>query len=201
MTRTLTGDHRARRSSILLAATLFAAILLGGTFPATAQAITRKQVLARSAQWVKKQIPYSQSRHYRGYRQDCSGFVSMAWNVRRSYTTHTIQRVAFRIGKSQLKPGDAVVSPGKTHVVIFQKWANRSRTRFVAMEQPGRRVGHAVKRVRTWRRGSVALRRRGIRPDVVRAAARPKPVAQPSAPVVPVAAEPTPTAAAATVAP
>ncbi len=174
MTGTTTGNLRARRTAVLLAATLSAVIMLGGTFPASAHAITRRQVVSRGAHWVKKRIPYSQARYHQGYRQDCSGFVSMAWKVKTSYTTYSITRVSFRIKKYQLKPGDAVLMPGKGHVVLFQKWANRSHTRFVALEEPGRRIGHAVRMTRTWRAGSTPLRRRGIRSGIVRVAAKPQ---------------------------
>ena len=97
MTGTTIGILRARRTSLLLAATLSAAILAGGVFPAPASAITREQVIARGMHWVKKRVPYSQRRYHQGYRQDCSGFVSMAWNVKTSYTTYSISRVSRRI--------------------------------------------------------------------------------------------------------
>ena len=73
-----------RRALPLFAATLSAALAISVALPSSAIAITRPQIIARGMTWVKKQVPYSQARYYRGYRQDCSGFVSMAWNARRS---------------------------------------------------------------------------------------------------------------------
>jgi len=125
-----------------------------------ASAITRAQVIKRANTWVKKRVPYSQSGYYKGYRRDCSGMVSMAWKLKRSYTSRTIGSVAKRVSKSKLRPGDAIHTPG--HVAIFGGWANRAHTKYIALEQSGRGKP-ALKRVKTWRRGATALRLRGIK--------------------------------------
>ena len=160
-----------RRALPLFAATLSAALAIGVALPSNAVAITRPQIIARGMTWVKKQVPYSQARYYRGYRQDCSGFVSMAWNARRSYSTHTLRSVARRIPKSRLRPGDAVVTP--SHASLFGGWANRSHTKFIAIEQTNSRTNRPVKRVRNWPRGAVALRYRRVAEPPRRVATRP----------------------------
>ncbi|MBD3550595.1 hypothetical protein H4F94_00105, partial [Streptomyces sp. SP18CM02] len=40
---------------------------------------TRAEILARAQRWVTAKVPYSMEKYWSdGYRQDCSGFVSMA---------------------------------------------------------------------------------------------------------------------------
>jgi hypothetical protein len=151
-----------------------------GVFPTTAHAITRTDVLLRAHNWVAKKVRYSQHASFGGYRRDCSGFVSMAWKLSRSYTSSTIQAVAKRVPISQLRPGDAVHTPG--HVAIFVKWANRARTRYVAMEesQPGRPALHHVRSLGSHATG---LRYRRIAdPPVIVAAAAPLTGVSPTAP-------------------
>jgi hypothetical protein len=144
---------------------------------ASASAITRKEVLKRGHVWVAKKVPYSQRGYFQGYRRDCSGFVSMSWKLKTSYTTRSIGAVAKRIAKSNLRPGDAVRTPG--HVAIFAGWANKSHTRYWALEE-SQRGKPALKRVKTWRTNATALRYRGIRD-----AAPVKVAAAPVTPVIP----------------
>jgi hypothetical protein len=167
---------------------------------APASAITRDQVIQRANTWVKKRVPYSQSGYYRGYRRDCSGMVSMAWGLKTSYTSGTIGSRATRVSKKNLKPGDAVYTPG--HVSVFVGWANKKKTRYRVMEQ-SQSGKPALKRTRTWRRGSKGLRLRGIQenpPVLVASAPSPAPAAPvaAAAPMDPgaitVAAAATPTA-------
>src|SRR5438105_14469861 len=47
----------------------------------------RRSALDRGLRWFDEKVPYSQSRSHDGYRTDCSGFVSMAWQLGTSYTT------------------------------------------------------------------------------------------------------------------
>lgn len=136
-------DGRALASAAIAAAFLATALV---TSPAPAQAITRGQIIARAKSWIAKRIPYSQRRYHGGYRQDCSGFVSMAWGLRRSITSRTISSVSRRISIASLKPGDAVWKPG--HVSIFGGWKNRSRREYYALEQTTW-GSHAMRRVRT----------------------------------------------------
>jgi uncharacterized protein YbdZ (MbtH family) len=79
-------------------------------------------VLERSLTvWPEQGVPYSQSQIHQpdGYRQDCSGYVSMCWaTARPGYNTESLvtQGVMFRIGFDEIRPGDAVgkCGPGTT---------------------------------------------------------------------------------------
>ncbi|MFJ2779025.1 peptidoglycan-binding protein [Kitasatospora sp. NPDC087315] len=109
---------------------------------ATTQPVTRAQIIERAQSWVNQKVPYSMSRYWSdGYRQDCSGFVSMAWGLGSSQTTWTLPNVAERITKADLQPGDILVynNPANpqagSHVTIFGGWTDSSRTRYLAYEQ------------------------------------------------------------------
>src|SRR4051794_36361487 len=65
---------------------------------------------------------------------DCSGFVSMAWKLGRSYSTRTLGAVSRPITKAALKPGDALLSYDN-HVVLFVLWADTAHIRYVGREQ------------------------------------------------------------------
>lgn len=96
----------------------------------------RAQVAMRANAWVKDGIYYSQTSWYNGYRQDCSGFVSMAWGLGKSYVTWTLPEVAWPIHKSDLAMGDIMLNVDD-HVVIFDKWANASHTAYWDWELAG----------------------------------------------------------------
>lgn len=151
---------------------------------APASAITRTEVLSRAHHWIKKRVYYSQSSSYQGYRRDCSGFVSMAWKLKSSYTSSSIVSTARRIKWSRLKPGDAVRRSG--HVEIFAGWRDRRHRRYYALEEStyGR---PALRAVKTFKSGYMALRRRGIVDDLTVRVAPP----QPPAPPTPPASQPT----------
>lgn len=156
-----------RASLTALVSTLVALL---GLFPATAHAITRTDVLSRAHTWVARRVIYSQTSWYAGYRRDCSGFVSMAWKLSRSYTSRTIHAVATRVPLSKMRAGDAVHTPG--HVALFVKWANRAHTRYVAMEES--LWGHpAMHHVRPLGHGATGLRYRRISEGPIVAAAAP----------------------------
>ncbi|HET6352605.1 MAG TPA: hypothetical protein VFG89_10830 [Coriobacteriia bacterium] len=100
-----------------------------------------------------------------GYRTDCSGFVSMALRVQNSYggptslDTATLPyrcteitgtpemtaeaRLAYQ--KSQLMPGDIMLKPKTStyggHVVIFVRWANAEKTKYVGYHESGTGTG------------------------------------------------------------
>ncbi|MFB6892853.1 peptidoglycan-binding protein [Kitasatospora sp. NPDC056327] len=105
-------------------------------------ATTRARIIERAQRWVDQKVPYSMSRYWSdGYRQDCSGFVSMAWGLGSSQTTWTLPDVAERISRDDLQPGDILVynnpaSPQSgSHVTIFGGWADSARTHYTAYEQ------------------------------------------------------------------
>ncbi|MBD0420712.1 peptidoglycan-binding protein [Streptomyces sp. TRM S81-3] len=105
-------------------------------------ATTREEIIDRAGKWVTEKVPYSTSA-YRpdGYRQDCSGFVSMAWKLPRNEWTGTLGRYADRISKEELEPGDILLfhnpaDPWRgSHVVIFGGWTDPAHTVYRAYEQ------------------------------------------------------------------
>ncbi|MEV0277249.1 peptidoglycan-binding protein [Streptomyces sp. NPDC050610] len=119
----------------------------GGRGPVMALAVanrttTRDAILNRAQHWVNQQVPYSMSHYWSdGYRQDCSGFVSMAWNLGSNQWTGSLSQFGTRISKSQLQPGDILLfhnaaNPGAgSHVTVFGGWANSAQTRYIAYEQ------------------------------------------------------------------
>jgi len=160
----------------LVAITLMMAVSFGA-ITAPAHAITRPKVIKRAKHWVKKRVMYSQNSYYRGYRRDCSGFVSMAWKLKTSYTSSTIRKKAKRISWRKLRPGDAVRRPG--HVEIFAGWKNKKKRRYIALEQStwGK---PALRKVKTFKRGYSALRYKGIKERKVRKILKPKPAPKPT---------------------
>ncbi|MFG2647192.1 peptidoglycan-binding protein [Streptomyces sp. NPDC048436] len=114
----------------------------GPTAASTALPTTRAAIIARAQKWVTAKVPYSMSKYWSdGYRQDCSGFVSMAWNLGRNEWTGSLASFAVRITKNELQPGDILLfhnpaNPEKgSHVTIFGGWANTARTQYTAYEQ------------------------------------------------------------------
>ncbi len=92
--------------------------------------VARSTMIARGQDWVDKHIPYNKT--YDGYRTDCSGFVSMCWQLPTpGHTTSTLPGVSSTISRGELQPGDAILCPG-THVVLFAGWADSSH--YIGME-------------------------------------------------------------------
>ncbi|MER7757155.1 peptidoglycan-binding protein [Kitasatospora sp. NPDC097643] len=115
---------------------------------AVARPATRAQIIQRAQSWVDQRVPYGMGRYWSdGYRQDCSGFVSMAWGLGSSQTTWTLPNFAERIAKADLQPGDVLIynNPANpqagSHVTLFGGWTDATRTRYLAYEQtsPGTR--------------------------------------------------------------
>lgn len=84
-------------------------------------------------------MPYSESRWWTDsdgtYRQDCSGYVSMAWALPQNldFWTGNLNSVSHPISVSQLQPGDILLS--YPHTVIFAGWTNSSHTEFSLYEE------------------------------------------------------------------
>ncbi|WP_051969116.1 hypothetical protein [Kitasatospora azatica] len=125
-----------------VAASGLAGILVSGSAHAVGSSsvggqISRSEVLARAQSWVDEGVPYSQSSYYSdsngSYRQDCSGYVSMAWHLDSSRVTWTLPQVASQLGSyDDLKPGDMLDrSDGGAydiHVVLFAGWVDSAHT-------------------------------------------------------------------------
>jgi hypothetical protein len=97
----------------------------------------------RAKSWVDAGVPYSSSSFYTNqygtYRQDCSGFVSMAWHLDPAVGSAGVPDVTFGISKAELRRGDALLhlaSGGISgHVVMFDSWANAAHTAYVGYEE------------------------------------------------------------------
>jgi hypothetical protein len=93
--------------------------------------ITRSEVLARAKDWYDRDVPYGSTLYSWDvnqtlkYRDDCSGFVAMAWHLASTnYSTDTLYEVSSTISKSSLRPGDALNYAG-THTVLFIGWKDQ----------------------------------------------------------------------------
>lgn len=101
----------------------------------------RKIAIERAFGWFDSQVPYSQSAYHAGYRTDCSGFISMAWQLGTSYTTADFISGGGKsslIGSySNLAPGDALVhrSGGSGHIVLFLGWSDSAHTAACVLEE------------------------------------------------------------------
>ncbi len=180
-------------SRILLGALLALALI-----PAIAGAIPRDVVLARGNVWVLKNTPYSQARYaYEngslvatsavnpsslGFRTDCSGFVSMCWNLRRADGSPLnldtagldSSTYATAITKSQLQPGDLMLRAkdkapnGSGHAVLFVRWDDVAQTKYWAYEEQGTKTG-TVANLRTYASDTkgyfLPYRYKGMDPD------------------------------------
>lgn len=117
--------------------------------------VTQATVLARAQVWVNQNIPYTQSCQddpggY--YREDCSGFISMAWELTSSLIT-TEFNPAYDGGDSRfqaIRPsaliaGDALVhddsgntgDSGEHHIMLFVGWSSddNGRHQFANVQQ------------------------------------------------------------------
>lgn len=110
----------------------------GGELPAT----TRAAIINRAKKWVASQVPYSMSEYWSdGYRQDCSGFVSMAWSLPGNEWTGSLDTFGVRISRDQLQPGDMLLfhnpedPENGSHVVLFGGWSDYTHTYYLAYEQ------------------------------------------------------------------
>jgi cell wall-associated NlpC family hydrolase len=101
----------------------------------------RRAAIERGFGWYDARVPYSQSAYRGGYRTDCSGFVSMCWQLGTSYTTADFSTGGGKSGPlgaySKLLPGDALVhrSNGAGHVVLFLGWNDSAHSAACVLEQ------------------------------------------------------------------
>ncbi|MFF7485828.1 peptidoglycan-binding protein [Streptomyces luteogriseus] len=105
-------------------------------------AITRTEIINRAKTWVAAKVPYSMSAYWSdGYRQDCSGYVSMAWKLPGNEWTGSLAQYGEKISKEELQPGDILLfhnaaDPEQgSHVTIFGGWTDASHTSYTAYEQ------------------------------------------------------------------
>jgi len=106
----------------------------------------RTTMISRAEDWVSHHVPYNQGATYGGYREDCSGYVSMCWGTSKpGYTTFTMPSISKAIKKADLLPGDVLLCTTE-HVVLFGGWADASHTQYTAYEETRPGEG-TVKRV------------------------------------------------------
>ncbi|SFY43667.1 peptidoglycan-binding protein [Streptomyces atratus] len=103
---------------------------------------SRAAIINRAKKWVSADVPYSMVKYWSdGYRQDCSGFVSMAWNLPGNEWTGSLAAFGTRIAREELQPGDILLfhnpaDPSKgSHVTIFGGWTDYTHTHYTAYEQ------------------------------------------------------------------
>ncbi|MER5820094.1 peptidoglycan-binding protein, partial [Streptomyces californicus] len=137
----------------------------------TVRTTTRAEILARAQRWVTAKVPYSMEKYWSdGYRQDCSGFVSMAWNLGNNEWTGSLAGYATRIARSDLQPGDILLfhnpaDPSKgSHVTIFGGWSDSARTHYLAYEQARPQTRKQSTPMAYWNNSSryVAYRYKGV---------------------------------------
>ncbi|MFC7303705.1 hypothetical protein ACFQVC_05675 [Streptomyces monticola] len=121
----------------------------GGQNPPPAPGGTRGEALKRAATWLTANgggpVPYSQSSNWKdGYRQDCSGYVSMALGLGAPGTNTvglTSSRITRPIAVNDLKPGDLLIdadgNSNTRHVVMFERWDDAAHTSYTAYDQNG----------------------------------------------------------------
>ncbi|WP_330458030.1 peptidoglycan-binding protein [Streptomyces sp. NBC_00820] len=104
--------------------------------------ITRTEIINRAKTWVTAKVPYSMTSYWKdGYRQDCSGYVSMAWGLLSNEWTGSLDQFGVKITKEELQPGDMLLfhnpaNPEKgSHVVIFGGWTDYTHTYYTVYEQ------------------------------------------------------------------
>jgi hypothetical protein len=155
---------RPCRPRRLLSLLVVAFVFAGAT---AAYGITRATILSRAQSWVDVPVKYSQSKYYHGYRTDCSGFTSMAWQTTvgghaYSYSTRSLHNVSSVIASQSLQPGDALIKYNY-HAKIFYGWVDASHTTYVCYEQTGPTTKSSIKNLAAdLAYGYKPYRRRGV---------------------------------------
>ena len=115
----------------------------------SAPGTTREQEIASAQGWLTADnggpVPYSQTSDWSdGYRQDCSGYASMALELPPD-GPNTVELVndgwTTPISMSQLRQGDLVINDNgdstQRHAVIFDHWTDDTDQSYMAYEQAG----------------------------------------------------------------
>ncbi|WP_069172925.1 peptidoglycan-binding protein [Streptomyces griseus] len=132
---------------------------------------TRADIIDRARKWVDAKVPYSMSAYWSdGYRQDCSGYVSMAWNLGTNEWTGSLAAFGTKIARADLQPGDMLLfhnpaDPEKgSHVTLFGGWADDTHTHYLAYEQTPPHTRRATTPMAYWTNSSsyVAYRYKGL---------------------------------------
>ena len=119
----------------------------------------RRNIILRAQKWLEEEVEYKFTAFHEGYRTQCSGFVSAAWNLNVSHPKDTPRcynledrGLAVAIKKDELRMGDAMVcnshkiaaytketpkkkgQQGGGHCLIFERWTDDSRTAYIGYE-------------------------------------------------------------------
>ena len=101
----------------------------------------RRQALERGFDWLNASVPYSQSARHEGYRTDCSGFVSMCWQLAApggNTTSYMAGASSSRLASlSSLVPADGLVKSG--HMMMFVGWNDAAKRSVCVLEQSSTR--------------------------------------------------------------
>ena len=142
-------------STVLAAFLAFALVGAPTVSAAPAEQVSRGELLQRAQTWLTAnnggRVPYSMEEYWKdGYRQDCSGYVSMAAklgnkNPKGGPNTEALATDAYTtpVKIADLQPGDLFIDPVDQpgsdfrHVVIFEKWTKDDRSEYLAYEQRG----------------------------------------------------------------
>lgn len=140
--------------------------------PGTAQrTTTRTEIITRAKKWVTAKVPYDTTAYWSdGYRQDCSGFVSMAWNLGTNEWTGSLASFGTKIARADLEPGDILLfhNPADpavgSHVTVFGGWTDLTHSHYLAYEQTRPNTRSATTPMAYWSNSSqyVAYRYKGI---------------------------------------
>ena len=98
-----------------------------------AAAAGREHIVERGLSWLADGNTYDRGRTHHGYRRDCSGFVSMCWEIEQNPSTayfppFVANKYASELASmDDLAPGDAVNKTYRNpygHVMLFAGWAS-----------------------------------------------------------------------------
>ena len=101
---------------------------------------SRKALLERAFAWIDAGVMYSQTSSHQGFRTDCSGYVSMAWEENTAFNTAGFAPFDTSVSKtlsgySQLLPGDALNKVPREHMFLFGGWANGAHSEMIILEE------------------------------------------------------------------
>ncbi|MFJ8883701.1 peptidoglycan-binding protein [Streptomyces sp. NPDC102402] len=140
--------------------------------PGTAQrTTTRTEIINRAKKWVTAKVPYDMAAYWSdGYRQDCSGFVSMAWDLGSNEWTGSLATFGTKIARADLEPGDILLfhnlaDPAVgSHVTVFGGWSDHTHSQYLAYEQTRPNARKATTPMAYWSNSSkyVAYRYKGV---------------------------------------
>lgn len=94
----------------------------------------RRAILTRAQRWLDAKVPYQFFQFHDGYRQQCSGFLSAAWNLTVVHPKDTPRcfhlenrGLAVVINKADLQMGDAIVCNALKYKPIYKdEYGNNS---------------------------------------------------------------------------